>query len=60
MGMGFQNPMNAQSNPGVMFPGMMGGPMDMSMGGGAFNPYMMPFAAPAWYPGTGSAAAFHQ
>ncbi|CDW80303.1 heterogeneous nuclear ribonucleoprotein [Stylonychia lemnae] len=55
--MPFANPM---MNPGqgVLFPGMMGGPMDMGMAGGAFNPYMMPYPPSSMFPGSGSAAAF--
>jgi len=44
MNMAFSNPMMGSAQSGVMFPGMMGGPMDMAMAGASFNPYMMPYA----------------
>lgn len=56
--MGFPNPMGAvASSQGVIFPGMMGAPLDMQAA--AFNPYMMGFPAANWFPGSSSAAAFH-
>lgn len=58
MSMGFSNPMGAVApTQGVMFPGMIGAPMDMQSA--AFNPFMMGFPGASWYPGTSSAAAFH-
>eukprot|EP00347_Sterkiella_histriomuscorum_P016077 403354577 len=60
MGMGFQNPMMVPPAAGVMFPGMMGGSMDMS-GAGGYNPFMMPFMNPQFMGGNqGNVAAFHQ
>jgi len=42
LGMGYNNPMMMPTQPasGVMFPGMMGGAMDMSA---AYGQFMMPF-----------------
>jgi len=58
MNMAFANPMMGSAQAGVMFPGMMGGPMDMSMAGAAFNQYMMPYPQAGMFPSGGSAAAF--